>query len=98
MVQAYWQIGRTIVEEEQEGRHRAEYGTNMLKYLSQKLKDEFGSGYDPTNLSNMRKFYRTYPIFDAVRQELSWTHYRSLLRVENQGAREFYLQEAIANG
>lgn len=56
MVQAYWQIGRTIVEEEQEGRHRAEYGTNMLKYLSQKLKDEFGSGYDPTNLSNMRKF------------------------------------------
>jgi len=98
MVQAYWQIGRTIIEEEQQGRHRAEYGSNMLQYLSQKLTVEFGSGCDPTNLSNMRKFYRTYPILDAVRQELSWTHYRSLLRVENTAAREFYASETIANG
>lgn len=98
MVQAYWEIGRVIVEEEQMGQHRAEYGTNMLKYLAERLTEEFGSGYDPSNLSNMRNFYRTFPIFDAVRQELSWTHYRSLLRVENPQARAFYIQEVIANG
>lgn len=94
VVQAYWQIGQRIIEEEQAGEFRAEYGSNLLGYLSEHLTAQLGKGFDATNLSNMRKFYRTFPNFDAVRQELSWTHYRSLLRVENE---QFYLTEAIAN-
>lgn len=98
VVEAYWEVGRRIVEEEQEGAHRAEYGSNLLKHLSIDLKKRLGKGFDPSNLSNMRKFYGCFPNFDAVRQELSWTHYRSLIRVENPKARQFYLEEAIANG
>lgn len=98
VVQAYWQIGQRIIEEEQSGQFRAEYGSNLLGYLSKHLTAQLGKGFDASNLSNMRKFYRTFPKFDAVRQELSWTHYRSLLRVEKPEARQFYLEEAIANG
>lgn len=98
VVQAYWQIGQRIIEEEQAGEFRAEYGSNLLGYLSENLTSQLGKGFDATNLSTMRKFYRTFPNFDAVRQELSWTHYRSLLRVEKPEARQFYLKEAIANG
>jgi predicted nuclease of restriction endonuclease-like (RecB) superfamily len=95
MVAAYWEIGRTIVEEEQRGGQRAEYGRALLADLSIRLKSEFGKGFDPSNLSMMRALFLTYPIFDAVRQELSWTHYRLLLRVENPDARSFYENEAI---
>ena len=98
VVETYWQIGKYIVEEEQEGKERATYGKSLIKELSLKLKEEFGSGYDQSNLSNMRKFYLTFPILDAVRQELSWTHYRLLLRVENKEARQFYIEETITNG
>jgi hypothetical protein len=87
MVQAYWQIGRTIVEEEQDGRHRAEYGANMMPYLSEKLTGEFGGGFTERNLYFMKQFYIAFPNLNALRTELSWTHYRSLIRVENQGAR-----------
>ncbi len=96
VVEAYWEVGRRIVEEEQEGLHRVEYGTNLLKHLSTELTRDLGKGVAPSNLSNMRKFNVCFPNFDAVRQELSWTHYRSLLRVENLKARQFYIQEAIA--
>ena len=146
-----WEIGRMIVEEEQGGEAKAEYGKYVIKELSEKLVNEFGSSYDISNLHKYRKFYLTFPIVDALRlqledtdiqinkksdalrpkldkpihhavrgesaieiwnavrakshplfqvisPELSWTHYRSLLRIENPKAREFYMNEAVENG
>ena len=95
MVTAYWEIGRVIVEEEQQGERRAEYGKGLLDGLSQRLTAEFGRGYDRSNLTQMRGFYLAYPICDALRHELSWTHYRLLLRVEKPEARAFYEVEAV---
>jgi len=95
MVAAYWEIGRAIVEQEQQGQQRAEYGQALLEELSSRLKSEFGKGFDPSNLAKMRAFYLFYPILDAVRPELSWTHYRLLLRVEKPEARAFYETEAV---
>jgi hypothetical protein len=95
MVAAYWEIGRVIVEEEQRGQQRAEYGTGLLPEISRRLTAEFGKGFDRYNLGNMRAFYLTYPIRDALRPELSWTHYRLLLRVENPDAKSFYEKEAV---
>lgn len=94
MVQAYWHIGRLIIEEEQQGQARAEYGTQQLKRLSQRLQAEFGKGFDVTNLRNMRRFYLTFPIQETVSLELSWSHYNVLTRIENPAARSWYLQEA----
>ena len=95
MVQAYWHIGRLIIEEEQQGQERAAYGQQQLQQLSAQLTQEFGKGFDISNLRNMRRFYQAFPIQDAVRLELSWTHYRVLLRVDNLNARDWYTQEAI---
>ncbi|MGQ3888610.1 PDDEXK nuclease domain-containing protein [Legionella sp. CNM-1927-20] len=95
MVQAYWNVGRLIIEHEQQGQKRAEYGQQQLKSLSKQLKGEFGKGFDERNLRNMRAFYLAYPKWNAVRSELTWTHYRVLLRVENLKARDWYLQECI---
>lgn len=95
MVQSYWEIGRLIIEHEQQGSSRAEYGKQQLQQLSHQLTLRLGKGFDVTNLRNMRQFYLAFPIRDAVRLELSWTHYRTLLRVENAQARDWYLQEAI---
>lgn len=95
MVVSYWQIGRLIVEEEQQGEVRAEYGKRLIQELSIKLKDEFGKGFDKSNLWNMRAFYLAYPLIDALRRELTWTHYRLLLRVEKEEARAFYAAEAV---
>lgn len=95
MVESYWQIGRLIVEHEQNGEARAEYGKQQLQYLSKQLTEQFGKGFDVGNLRNMRQFYLTYPIHDALRSELSWTHYRCLMRIENPQARDWYVREAI---
>lgn len=95
MVQSYWEIGRLIVEDEQRGESRAEYGKQQLQQLSQQLTERLGKGFDVGNLRNMRQFYQTYPIRDSVRSELSWTHYRTLMRVDNPQARDWYLHEAI---
>ena len=84
MIEAYWHIGQQIVKEEQQGKHRAEYGTKLLPYLAKKLQADFGRGFDQSNLRNMRMFYNTFPIRDAVRHELTWTHYRLLLKVSNE--------------
>jgi predicted nuclease of restriction endonuclease-like (RecB) superfamily len=92
-VQTCWQIGRHIVEFEQEGAERAAYGKRLLPTLAKLLTDEFGKGFDERNLRHMRDFYRTFPIWNAVRTELSWTHYRTLLRVENNNARQWYMNE-----
>ena len=97
MVVAYWYIGKEIVEEEQKGKARAAYGKKLLEMLSQRLSDEFGKGFDVSNLWNMRQFYQTYPILDAVRRELSWTHYRILMRIERPEARSFYEVECTSN-
>ncbi|MYL24478.1 DUF1016 family protein [Halomonas alkaliantarctica] len=98
MVQTYWQIGRLIVEDEQQGDTRAAYGKQQLQRLSRELTEEFGKGFDVTNLRNMRRFYEAFPKRDALRLELSWTHYRILIRIENPQARDWYQQEAIQQG
>lgn len=96
MVRAYWEIGRVIVEQEQKGSKRAGYGEELILELAQRLTNDFGKGFDKSNLWHMRKFYLIFPnILDALRRELSWTHYRLLLRIESEGARGFYLNEAI---
>lgn len=95
MVQAYWHIGREIVEEEQKGKVKAGYGEYLLKDLSQRLTKDFGKGFDYSNVKNMRQFYLIFPIGDALRSQLSWTHYRLLMRVEKESARNFYIEECI---
>ncbi|TYQ17817.1 UNVERIFIED_CONTAM: putative nuclease of restriction endonuclease-like (RecB) superfamily [Acetivibrio alkalicellulosi] len=92
MVETYWNIGKQICEA-QGGNDRAEYGTGLLKYLSEKLTDEFGKGFTVTNLSYMRQFHSAFPNNHALRDELSWTHYRMLLKIEDVKARQFYLNE-----
>lgn len=97
MVQTYWQIGNLIVEYEQKGNERAAYGTKQLSLLSDALTKEFGKGFDGRNLRYMRQFYINFPNWNAVRSELSWTHYRTLMRIENTSARNWYMNESIAN-
>ncbi len=96
MVQAYWQVGRLIVEDEQNGSRRAEYGKKVLAELAERLTAEFGKGFDSRELRRMRQFYLLFQKWDAVRPELSWTHYRLLLRVENEPARNWYMNEAVS--
>lgn len=95
MVQSYWHIGKLIVEEEQHGNQRADYGTSLMKDLSTRLSKDFGKGFDESNLRHMRNFYNSNQKQDALRPELSWTHYRLLLKVERKEARQFYMQESI---
>lgn len=83
-VRTCWEIGRHIVEFEQRGQARAEYGGGLLQGLSERLTAEFGRGFDASNLRYMRLFYQAFPICDALRHELSWTHYRKLLKVERE--------------
>lgn len=96
MVEAYWQIGRRIVEEEQQGKGRAEYGDNLIRDLSRRLTSEFGRGFAVANLWNFRQFYLTFPEekLYSLRRELTWTHYRLIMRVDNHAAREYYIKEA----
>lgn len=98
MVQTYWNIGRIIVEHEQEGKERAEYGTGLLKNLAQRLTDEFGRGFTERNLRNMRTFYQKFPKWHTVCAELSWSHYRLLLKVEKEPSRMFYMEECAKTG
>ncbi|MCR5822149.1 MAG: DUF1016 N-terminal domain-containing protein [Bacteroidales bacterium] len=81
MVQAYWEIGRLITEDELRGR-RADYGKEVMKNLSLRLTQEFGKGFDESNLRYMRLFYKTFPICDTLRHELTWSHYRRLLGLQ----------------
>ena len=94
MVEAYWNIGRLIVEEEQQGKQRADYGIHLIKNLSVKLNADFGKGFSEQSLWNMRLFYLKFPILSALRRELTWTHYKMLLRIENENALSYYIQEA----
>ena len=94
MVETYWNVGKQIYEAQGENQ-RAEYGTGLLKFLSEKQTEEFGKGYTIANLKNMRQFYLTFPNSYALRSQLSWTHYRLLMRVEDIAARNSYLEECI---
>jgi len=90
MVEAYWNIGRVIVEK-QGGNNKAEYGTALIKNLSKKMTKEFGKGFTVANLKNMRQFYLTFQKSHALSDQLTWT----LMRVENENARNFYIEECI---
>lgn len=100
MVEAYWNVGRMIVEEEQQGKERAEYGAALLRNLSIRLTQEFGKGFTETNLKYFRQFYLAFPaqtasgIGHTLCDQLTWSHYRLLMRVEKLGARAWYLREA----
>jgi len=97
MVHAYWNVGRLIVEHEQRGRRRAGYGEAVIATLAERLTRDLGRGFDERNLWYMRGFYLAFPILNAPRSglpELSWTHYRLLLGVEDPQARKWYLREA----
>ena len=101
MVQAYWQIGRLIVEDEQGGEKRAMYGKGVLSDLSRRLTAEFGKGFTPDNLRNFRQFYLCFTreeIRDTVCSELTWSHFRLLMRVEQSAARAWYANEAVNQG
>lgn len=92
MVETYWNIGKQIYEAQGEN-ERAEYGSGLLKFLSERLTEEFGKGFTVTNLKYMRQFYIAFPNRHALSDQLSWTHYRMLLKVDDENARNFYLEE-----
>lgn len=97
MVEAYWLIGKRIFEEEQNGKERAEYGEYLIKNLAIELKNVLGKGFSVANLKNFRQFYIVFPDFQksyTVRSQLSWSHYRLIMRVENERARNYYLTES----
>lgn len=94
MVETYWNIGKQIYEAQGEN-ERAEYGKGLLKFLSEKLTEEFGKGFTVTNLKYMRQFYIAFTNRHALSDQLSWTHYRMLLKVEDDKARNFYLNESV---
>ena len=96
IVKAYWQVGKYIVEYEQQGKGRAEFGKDVINRLSQKLIKEYGGGFSAANLRYMRQFYLTFPICHALSDKLTWTHWRALLRVQNEVAREYYIKECTA--
>lgn len=97
IVKTYWMIGKEILEEEQQGQERAKYGSDLINKLSKKLTVEFGKGFTARNLWQMRKFYELYSIPHALRAELSWTHFRSLIKIEDPKKRSFYEIETISN-
>ena len=98
LVKHNWEIGRLIVEDELGGKRKAEYGKTQLASLANRLTMEYGNGYTLTNLKYMRQFYLAFPIGHALRDELSWTHYRILMRVADEKARIWYMNECVACG
>lgn len=95
MLLAYWNVGKIIVENEQNGNIKAEYGKQVMKELSKELRKILGSGFSVSNLFNMRRFYITYPKFQTLSGKLSWSHYCELLSIENIDERNFYEKECI---
>ncbi len=93
----YWHIGKRIFEEEQQGKERAGYGEYLIKYLSEELLPEYGSGFSIRQLERYRQLYRTFPIASALRTQLSWTQYRMLLSVDDEQKRDFYIAETTKN-
>ena len=98
MVQTYWHIGRMIVEDEQGGQKRAAYGKQVLPELAKRLSEEFGAGFDVSNLRNMRRLFLAFPIRETLSLELSWSAYLCLIRIDNPQARDWYAKEAAEQG
>ena len=98
MVQTYWQIGRLIVEHEQGGEKRAEYGQRVLPEMARRLTEDFGKGFSAQSLWNYRQFYLAFPILSTAWRELSWSHFKVLLRVKDAQAKSWYAAEAAAQG
>lgn len=96
-VQMYWQIGRRIFEEEQQGKKRADYGAYLTKRIAEKLESEYGSGFSERQIKFCRQFYRLYPIGNALRSQLNWTQYRMLIQIDDPDKREYYELEAANN-
>lgn len=96
IVETYWNVGRYIVEFEQDGDAKAKYGTSLLTNLSKLLQAKIGRGYSRPNLNNMRKFYLTYPICQTVSNKLTWSHICELITIEDPLEREFYENECIS--
>ena len=94
MVEAYWNVGREIVEK-QGGKRHAKYGDALVKTLASRLTADFGAGFTAANLFNMRQFYLAFPNFYTLCRELSWSHYRLLMRIEDEKARQYYLDECV---
>jgi len=94
MVEAYWNIGQQIVEDEQRGKNRAEYGSYLIKELSSRLTKDFGKGFTTTNLKMMRQFYQAFPNSHTLCDQLSWSHYRLIMRINNPQARLWYTEES----
>ena len=90
LVQMYWQLGRRIFEEEQQGKERADYGTYLLQNLAKRLEPEFGSGFSYRQLKFCRQFYRTYPNGNTLRSQLNWSQYRRLIQIDDPSKREYY--------
>lgn len=93
----YWHIGERIFNEEQQGKDRADYGNYLIKYLSEQLQPEYGSGFSVRQLERYRQFYRTFPIASTLRTQLSWTHYKLLLSIDNEDKREYYIAVTVKN-
>ena len=96
-VQMYWHIGRRIVEEEQGGKARAEYGRGLIKNLAKEIEPEYGSGFGVRQLEQARQFYIEYPIANALRSQFNWTQYRTLIQITDKDKREYYELEAANN-
>ena len=97
-VQMYWNLGKRIFEEEQQGKERADYGTYLIKNLARTLESEYGSGFGVRQLEQSRQFYRIYPIANALRSQLNWTQYRLLIQISDPSKREYYELESVNNG
>ena len=97
MVEAYWNIGKKIVEVEQNGETKAKYGSKLISELSTQLTIDFGKGFNTTNLKMMRQFYLIFPNRHTLCDQLSWSHYRLIMRIENEKARDYYIEETIAS-
>lgn len=95
LLKTYWNIGKVLVEFEQKGAEKAEYGSKLLSKISSDLKLWQGKGFSRRNLSDMRRFYISYPIWQTLSAKLSWSHYISILRISNKNARNFYEKTAI---
>ena len=93
-VQMYWNIGKRIFEEEQQGKKRADYGKYIIRNLSKRLTPEYGSGFGPRQLERARAFYRLYPIASTLRTQLNWSQYRRLIQIEDPDKREYYELES----
>lgn len=97
-VQMYWAIGQRIVEKEQQGKERAEYGSYLIKRLAKEIEPEYGSGFSERQLKFCRQFYKTYPKGNALRSQLNWSQYRMLIQIPDPDKREYYELEAVNEG